>query len=290
MLKKQKTLKEEVVFDGIGVHSGKQGRVKVMPSCADSGIVLLSKNISDDEFKLGTIIPEIAMHATVIKRQKWAISTVEHLMAALWMLEIDNAKIEFDCYETPILDGSALPFVQGLLLAGLLEQDAEKKYLTPLAEIEFSDDQGRFIKISPAAKNTDGSYDYTLHLDYTLDFAHPLVGANKMQATITPEFFAKEISPARTFGFLEQLPLLRQHGLAQGTNLGNTLVFSADEILNEPRFSDECIRHKILDLLGDMSLIGKNLAGSVIAKKTGHSFNRLVVEHYVNNPGLWILI
>lgn len=290
MFKKQKTLKKEIIFEGIGVHTGKPGSVRLVPAAENTGVVLTSKNVPGDEFVLGTIVPEVAMHATVIKRPAWAISTIEHLMAALWMLEVDNVRVEFDCYETPILDGSALPFVQGVLSVGLQEQNALKKYLTPKTEIEFADEKGRIIKIMPAKQNENGAYDYSLHLDYMLDFAHPLVGATTMQATITTAFFVKEIAPARTFGFLEQLPLLRQHGLAQGTNLGNTLVIGPDEILNEPRFKDECVRHKVLDLLGDMSLLGKNLAGTVIARKTGHSFNRLVVEHYVKNPDSWMLI
>jgi UDP-3-O-[3-hydroxymyristoyl] N-acetylglucosamine deacetylase len=286
----QKTLKGKVVFEGISVHSGMPGIVTLWPAEANSGIIFKNHNCPDDLIHVGTVVPEVAMHATVVRAKTWAISTVEHLMAAIWVLGLDNVVIEFDCQEVPIFDGSALPFVQGLLAEGFVEQDSLKKFLTPLHEVVLQDEKGRAIKIKPAILDEIGNYSRQLFVDYTLDMSNPLVGNTRFVAEIKQDFFVKEIAPARTFGFLEQLPFLRQHGLAQGTNLGNTLVIGADELLNEPRFVDECVRHKVLDLLGDLSLLGKNLAGSIEAHKTGHAFNRLVVEHFAKNPELWILI
>lgn len=279
---KQKTIQNQVSISGIGVHSGTASTVILRPAPANSGITLINPTFPEEPIKIGTIIPEHAMHATVIRQKSWAISTIEHLMAAIAGLEIDNLMIEVSGQEVPILDGSALPFVHAIKQVHIKEQEAPKQFLTPKETLEF-EYEGKHIRIEPLGKEKEP----LLTVNYSVDFDHPLVRDTKIEGIITPEFFMKEIAPARTFGFLEQLPMLRKHGLAKGTTLGNTVVVGTEELLNEKRFENEFVRHKLLDLLGDLSLLGKQLVGTLTAHKTGHNFNRQVVEHYLKNPSEW---
>lgn len=274
----QKTIKRKIFLEGVGVHTGERSTVTLIPSNANSGIVFQNKELPDDAIKIGSVVPEHAMHATVLKGQRWAVSTIEHLMAAIHGLEIDNLLIEIDGFELPILDGSSLPFVQAIQATGLVEQDQPKLFLTPKKKLRLQEDD-RFIEILPASPDNTN-----LNLKYSVSFKHPLVRDTSITGTLTPHFFTREIAPARTFGFLEQLPLLRKHGLAKGTTLGNTVVVGEESFLNSRRFTNEFIRHKLLDLIGDLALLGKALAGAVIAHKTGHSFTRKVIAHYVQNP------
>ncbi len=285
---KQRTINNIVKISGIGVHNGILSTIEIMPALVDTGIVFINKKAPGEFMRMGSVVPEIAPHATVVRKNNWAISTIEHLMAALWALDIDNVVIEVDglMTEIPILDGSAYPFIQALREEGVIvEQDALKKFITPKSEIRIDDSGGRYIKLLPA-KNALGQY-FMLHVDYSADFEHSLLGEQKFTGFITEDFFVQEISPARTFGFLEQLPMLRQHRLALGSSLGNSVVMGADGFLNEVRFDNEFVRHKVLDLIGDLALLGNKLIGSVQASKTGHSFNRRVIEHFINHPDLW---
>jgi len=280
----QKTLKQKITFSGIGVHSALAASVMVLPAEADAGIVFCNAKDASQCFKVGAVVPEVAMHATVVKNGSWFVSTIEHLMAALRMVGVDNAKVALTGHEIPILDGSALPFVQGFLDVGLEKQDVHKHFLTPRQILQLSDASGRAITIMPAAQGAN-----ELVIEYSADFNHPLAGSPCFSGTITVPFFVEQVAPARTFGFLEQLPFLRQHNLAQGSSLSNTIVIG-QEVLNDMRFADECVRHKVLDLLGDVALLPYQLAGMVKAHKTGHSFNRMVVEHYYQNPDKWLVL
>ncbi|MFA6527757.1 MAG: UDP-3-O-acyl-N-acetylglucosamine deacetylase, partial [Candidatus Babeliales bacterium] len=287
IVKLQKTLAQENSFCGIGVHSGKATRVTVAPAGVDQGIRITSVGSIGHEIVIGAVVPENAMHATVIKTNEFAVSTVEHLLAAMSALGIDNAQLIVQGQEIPIIDGSALPFVQGFARAGMCEQGAHRQFLTPKEPLCFTDQQGRELRIEPAVVMDSGDRDRRLYLDYRAEFKLGIEGAEVFCGTVTPDFFIQEIAPARTFGFVEQLPFLRQHGLALGTSLGNTLVIGQDGLFNDMRMPDECVRHKVLDLIGDLALLGKPLAGSVRACKTGHNFNRKVVEHYLLHPDAW---
>ena len=280
MITQQKTLKNSITFSGIGVHSGRKSVLTIHPAAPDAGYIFMRASNQADQFRVGIIVPEAAMHATVYRHNGWMVSTVEHVMAALYALGVSNAIIELDGNEVPILDGSALLFVQAIQADGLVMQDAPKKYLTPREQLTLQDAGGRSLTIDPAGD------DYQLHVNYSGDFNHPLVGELSFQGTITESFFAEQLAPARTFGFLEQLPLLRKHNLALGSSLGNTVVIG-DEAMNDMRLPNECIRHKVLDLIGDLSLLGMPLIGTVRAHKTSHNFNRLVIEHFVQHPELW---
>jgi UDP-3-O-[3-hydroxymyristoyl] N-acetylglucosamine deacetylase len=328
----QKTLKQKVKFSGLGVHSGASSGLTLIPAPANTGIVFCNEAQPAQRFRVGTVIPEVAMHATVIKTREWYVSTIEHLMAALRMLDVDNVIIEMQGNEVPILDGSALPFVQGLLDTEFQEQDAPRKFITPQETLRFADDKGRVIEILPvrgdpsirclgASLRANGKQENhppilnnsreanlsvrgecfmssankmyrtmnSFSISYTADFNHPLVGAQTFSADLSADFFAEQIAPARTFGFLEQLPFLRQHKLAQGSSLSNTVVIG-QELLNDLRFPDECVRHKVLDLIGDLGLLPYRLLGTVTAAKTSHNFNRLVAEHCYQHPELWKIV
>ena len=280
----QQTLKQELVFSGIGVHSGLFSSVKLIPAPADTGIVFRHEQFPDDPFCVGKVVPEIALHATVIKHGKWMISTIEHLMAALMMMSVDNVIVVVDGVEIPILDGSAFPFVQGIMHSGLQSQDQLKKFLTPARVLTF-EHEDRFLQISPAVSGSD----LTLFIDYTAEFDNHTKNAAQLSGVVTQDFFEREIAPARTFGYVGQLPFLRKHGLAQGTSLGNTVVAGGEGYINDVRYHDEFVRHKFLDLIGDLSLLGRSLIGSISARKTGHSFNRLVIQHYCQHPTEWLV-
>ncbi len=287
-MKKQKTLKQEVVFSGIGVHSGALAKITLKPAVCDYGIVLKNAHNPQHEIKIGSIVPEAAMHATVIKNDEWGVSTIEHLLAALRMLGVDNVAVHIEGPEIPILDGSSLPFIQEMHECGIVEQEAQKRFMTPKEQLTFEDEKGRLIEINPGSLDDDS--DDLIKLDYQASFQHPLVGDGQVKNVITQKYFLERVAPARTFGFVEQLPFLRKHGLAQGSSLGNTVVIGSDELINEPRFSDEFTRHKVLDLIGDLGLLEYQLVGSVKARNTGHSFNRLVVDHSLKYPELWKII
>ncbi len=284
VMKQQQTLKSELFFEGIGVHTGKKSSIRLVPACKNHGIEFINSNNHNEKILVGSVIPEVAMHATVIRSGKFILSTVEHLMAALMLMGVDNLIIFVEGTEVPILDGSSFSFVIGIMSVGLQVQDDIKKWITPCEQIIFSDEKGRFIQIDPSLNK-----EY-LFIDYDADFIHPLNGKTKISGEVTEDFFVKEIAPARTFGMLHQLPFLRHHQLAQGTSLGNSVVIGDGELLNEMRIPDECVRHKFLDLIGDFSLLGKMLAGYVRAHKTSHNFNRLVIEHYIKFPEKWTTV
>lgn len=276
----QKTITQKLEFHGISVHSGLKSSVTLRPLGPNSGIILKEAGT------VGTFVPQITQFATVIKSGNFSISTIEHIMAAVVGMGIDNLEIEFDGSEAPILDGSSKPFVDEISRAGLKEQGEHKTFLTPKKILEFSDvTKDRYIKIIPAEHG-----DVSLSIDYFASFGHPLLGEARIVSKISPEFFAKEIAPARTFGFLSDLPKMKALGLANGSSLENTVVIGESGFLNEPRFSDEFVRHKLLDLIGDLALLGKPIAGTIVARKTGHEFNRLVVEHFVNHSEEWEII
>ena len=283
----EKTLAQKVILEGIGVHSGSFSSLCISPAPVGTGIVFKNSLFPDasEYLKVGQVVPEAAMHATVVKARSWSLSTIEHLMAACSFLDLDNLYIEITGFEVPILDGSALQFLQAFERAGIVNQESKKFYLTPKETVFINDEKGRSIELIPH-QNTD---DYRLLVEYVADFNHPMVGSLGFKGQITNSFFEDEVAPARTFGFLEQLSYLRAHKLAQGSTLGNTAVMGDEAFLNDLRFKDECVRHKVLDLLGDLALLGHKLVGTIKAVRTGHSFNRLVIAHYLEHPEAWRL-
>jgi len=310
----QKTINQKVCIEGVGVHTGQKSIVTLHPAEEDSGIIFQdskdpdksSNNPStcpsgvlrangDKKIKIGEILQKDSSFSTIIQKDNFVVSTIEHLMASISGLGIDNLIIEVSGNEIPIMDGSAFPFAQSILDAGIKSQTQPKKFLTP-KEIIIFQEEDKAIEIRPISLSTPKGHveefqigQNITHFSYSIDFPHPLVRNKKLEIELNEENFVKEIAPARTFGFLKQLPMLRTHGLARGTNLGNTVVVGEYDYLNTLRFPDEFVRHKLLDLIGDLSLLGHQISGKITAHKTGHSFNRKVVEHYLNNPDKWKL-
>ncbi|MBM3892937.1 UDP-3-O-[3-hydroxymyristoyl] N-acetylglucosamine deacetylase [Candidatus Dependentiae bacterium] len=277
----QKTIQAPVSIQGIGVHAGTVSTITLSPAAKDTGIIFINAHNPAQRIRIGDIIPEPAMHATVIKANGWSVSTVEHLMAVLWVFGITNLEIIVAGTEVPILDGSALLFCHQIRKVGIVTQEAVAKVIIPRHEVVLVDEKGRKLLLAPAEKG--------LSIAYTADFKSPLAGNGILDVTLTEQVFEREIAPARTFGFLDQLPLLRNYNLARGTSLGNTLVVG-DDLVNPMRLSDECVRHKILDLIGDMALLGVALQAHIAATKTGHDFNRLLVKHYKEHPEDWKVV
>lgn len=262
-ISKQHTIAEEISYSGIGLHSGKDVLITLKPGAENTGIIFVRTDLPDK--------PEIAavpenvsstIKATTLSCCGAEVFTVEHLMAALSMMAIDNIRIEMSSPEPPVTDGSAKVFCELIEKAGIAEQQAER--LVYSVDKAFSVYDGdRYITVLPY----DG-----YRISFTSINKHPLLGTQYFDIELSKESFQKEIMAARTVAFTEELEMLKKMGLGLGGSLENVVVFDKDTILSVPRFDDELIRHKILDVIGDLYLLGP-IKAHVIAVKTGHAFN-----------------
>jgi UDP-3-O-[3-hydroxymyristoyl] N-acetylglucosamine deacetylase len=272
---KQTTLRDRVELDGIGVHSGAPVRLVLHPADAGSGICFLRTNLPGGRERLIPARRE-AVGATelctVIGDGSGAsVSTVEHLMAALIGLGVDNVLIEIDGPEVPILDGSSARFVESIDAVGLVEQSQRRKLLHILKTVRV--ENGRcWAELRPASRGC--------HLDVEIDFDNPVIGRQRATMEITPAVFRREISRARTFGFMRDVEFLWKKNLALGASLDNTVAIADDRVLNPEglRFPNEFVRHKILDALGDLGLAGGAFQGSYRAYCAGHKLNFMMLQ------------
>jgi len=272
---RQHTIRKAVSIEGVGLHSGKVARVTVSPSPADSGIVFKVRSTGERI----AARPENVVnshYATTLGVNGTRIQTVEHFMAAAVGLGIDNIEIEVDGPEIPALDGSAKPFVALLAFAGRVQQSARQRPLAIPCPLRVGSN-GRWIHIVPAE---------TLRITYTLDNNHPAIGTQVLSWSPSERSFVEEFAPARTYGFLKDLGLMRKNGLARGGSLDNAIVLGNSGPLNGLRFSDEFVRHKILDLLGDLALLGRPIGAHVIARNGGHALNLELVQALQRAVGL----
>jgi UDP-3-O-[3-hydroxymyristoyl] N-acetylglucosamine deacetylase len=269
----QRTVRQPLTFDGVGLHSGHTVRAVVRPAPVDHGIAFRRVDLP------GTpIIPARVDHvvrttlATTLGAGNASVSTVEHLIAALHGHGIDNVLVEVDGPEIPILDGSALPFVEALSADRLEPQGAPKQILRVVQVVEARDpDEDRWCRLEPH----DG-----LAIDCSIAFSHPLLHDQRLRFAGGPSAFAAEIAPARTFGLLADVERMRSQGLARGGSLDNAVVLGDDGVLNPEglRFPDECVRHKVLDMIGDLALLGAPVLGRFRAHRSGHAFNLSLVR------------
>ena len=257
---RQQTIRKAVSLEGVGLHSGKLARVTLSPAPPNSGIV----------FRIdGALIPAApesvvdSHYATTIGKNGIRIQTVEHLMAAAAGLGIDNLDVAVDGCEIPAADGSAKPFVNLLGLAGRVQQAAPRRPLVIPCPIRVGSG-GRWVQIVPSA---------SFKISYTLDNEHPAIGTQALSCRPTEHTFVDEFAPARTYGFLRDLGLMRKNGLARGGSLDNAVVLDQRSALNGLRYRDEFVRHKVLDLIGDLALLGRPIVGHVVARNAGHSLN-----------------
>lgn len=217
-------------------------------------------------------------YATSLMKRGVLISTTEHLLSALVGMGIDNAIVELDNLELPILDGSALPFVELIRKAGVRKQRRARTYIRIRQPLELREGN-KFIAVYPS-----DSYS----VSYTINFPHPLIGREAFSLELTNGHYLAEIAPARTFGFLHEAEAMRQQGLIRGASEANAVVLTRDGLVNPPlRFTDEFVRHKVLDLIGDLALIGKRILGSVVADRAGHAMHTALVSRLLRDHDLW---
>ena len=260
----QQTLKESFVFEGIGLHSGKPVRIKFLPAEADTGVVFVRSDLVE-KTKIIALANQVTstQRATTLGNGTNKVFTVEHILAALYLMGIDNCQIEMNSPEPPAADGSSKIYCELILKAGILPQDTLLRYL--IVEKSFQVyDQKRYITIQPY----EG-----YRISFISENSHPELGTQFYDIELDDENGIAEIAPARTIGFVEELEILKANNLALGGSLENALVYDKDKSLNEPRFPDELVRHKILDVIGDLALCGFRIKGHVIASQSAHSLN-----------------
>lgn len=265
MNRSQTTLRTSVSIEGVGLHSGHPVRAQFRPAPPDTGLLFVRLDRRDTQIPALLSSASTFDYATSISADGVSIGTVEHLLSAAAGEGLDNCIVEIDGPEVPILDGSALPFVRLFHAAGFERQNAQVRTLSP--EREIAVERGdRSVRFTPDGEG--------LTITYEIDFPHPLVGKQELTWTVRPEEYAARIAPARTFGFLREVEELRARGLARGGSLQNAVVLDDQGILSGPlRFRDEFVRHKILDLLGDLVLLGRPLVGRIHARKAGHAMH-----------------
>ncbi len=262
-MRQQTTLRTTVSIDGVGLHSGHPARAHFHPAPIDHGLVFLRREHEGQPIPADLDSASTFDYATTLRRGDVSIGTVEHVLAAAAGLGLDNCLIEIEGPEVPILDGSALPFVRLFHAAGFERQNAMVRPLELDRPIELLRD-GKRMSFEP-----DGP---GLTIAYEIEFPHPFVGKQELTFTVRPEEFASRIAPARTFGFARDVAELRSRGLARGGSLHNAVVLDDTGILSGPlRFRDEFVRHKVLDLIGDLALLGRPLNGRIQARKAGHA-------------------
>jgi len=263
----QQTLRHPVTIDGIGLHSGDPVKMTVSPAGADTGVLFRASD--------GTLIPANADHvvdsnsATTVGAFGVRVRTIEHLMAAAAALGIDNMIVDIDGPEVPAADGSAKPFMDLLRSGGRVTVPAPRRPIVLSAPIRVGT-ESRWLEVLPAD---------SLRISYTLDNSHPIIGLQVGTYGITEETFAHELAAARTYGFLRDVPAMRRNGLARGGSLENAVVVGKRSVLNDSlRYPDEFVRHKVLDLVGDLFLLGRPLRAHVVGRNAGHALNYQLVS------------
>src|ERR1700728_3401075 len=276
------TINRDFKVSGVGLHSGVPVNLRMTPAPAGTGIVFRRTDLGKI-FSIPASWKNVARvsYATSLMRQGVWVWTTEHLLSTLYSFAIDNAYIEIDNLEVPILDGSGKPFVDLLRAVGVRQLRRQRKYLRIRRPVTVEDGRKR-ISILP---------DNAFRLTCEIDFPDP-IGKQSLEMEVTPELYATDLSPARTFGFEHELDQMREMGLIRGASLDSAVCFTAGGVLNPGglRFADECCRHKALDLIGDLALIGRPLLGHVIAERAGHAMHTALVAKIMSDPSLYDIV
>ena len=275
----QITLGKAVSCKGVSLHSGREVGMEFRPAPEHSGIVFHIH--AEDGVHLLSPRPEAVSTtelATTISDGRASVSTIEHVLAAIGGLAVDNVEVHVFGGEVPILDGSAREVVEALRSAGFVRQDAPRRVARIARECRLEKDGKSII-----ARPFDG-----FHVDYTIRFPHPVIGEQRFALDVTPESFAEQIAPARTFGFLKEVEYLHSKGLARGGSLDNVVVVGDEGVVNKEglRFPDEFVRHKLLDFIGDMAMLGRPLLGSFTVSCSGHGHNNAFLRMVAGGEGL----
>jgi UDP-3-O-[3-hydroxymyristoyl] N-acetylglucosamine deacetylase len=282
---RQTTLASEISLSGTGVHSGAPVSIDLCPADGDTGIRFLLSNGNADGTEIAAdqrSVTGVTLCTVLGDGNGASIATVEHLLAALSGLGVDNALIEIDSSEVPIMDGSASRFVEAIDEAGLAELETPRRFLKVLKRIAV-EDAGAFGELTP----NNG-----FHIDVEIDFDSPLIGSQRIEIDVNPGSFRRELSRARTFGFMKDVERLWAAGLALGASLENTVAIGDDRVINREglRFTDEFVRHKALDAVGDLALAGAPILGSFRSYRGGHRLNALVLKALFADPDAWTMI
>ncbi len=277
---RQRTLAEEISCTGIGLHTGKKVKLTVKPSPPDRGITFERVDILRNSIVKASFDNVIATNmATTIGFNGYRVSTVEHIMAAFFGLGIDNALVQIDGEEVPIMDGSSAPFVFLLRDAGVTVQSSNKRFIVVREPVKV-EDGNRSVRLYPSNE---------LKITYKIDFDHPLIKNQVYHFSFSQSGFIDEISSARTFGFLRDVEMLHSNGLAQGGSLDNAIVVDDFKVLNEDglRYKDEFVRHKILDFVGDLAILGYIPIGHFVVERSGHSLNQRLLKKFMALEACW---
>jgi UDP-3-O-[3-hydroxymyristoyl] N-acetylglucosamine deacetylase len=277
----QRTLRRSISCAGIGLHSGNKVTLSLKPAAANTGIRFRRSDLRGLEIPATVSHVGGINHATGLSRDAVTVDTVEHLLAAFISLGVDNAVVELNSPEVPIMDGSAAPFIYLIQEAGIKALAAPRRYLKVVRPISLSRGDKR-IAVYPSDH---------FKVTYSIAFDHPLLRHQSRTIQITDESFVEEIAPARTFGFLEEVEMMRQQGLALGGSLENAIVIGDTGVLNNAlRFEDEFVRHKILDVIGDMALVGYPIIGHLIAHRGGHALHTAFAAQVLQETDAWTLV
>ena len=279
---KQTTLGSEVETDGIGLHTAVSVQVRLMPAPPDTGYVFRRTDLGG--FEIPATVESVAHcgYATTLMRTGVMLSTVEHLLSALRGLGVDNVYIEVDNLEIPILDGSAEVFAEMIEKAGIVEQPLARRALLVREKISF--EQGnRRLSVEPGDN---------YQIDCLIDFPHPMIGIQEFSIQLNDGAFSREIAAARTFGFTDEIEALRRANLIRGGSLDNAIVLTPDGMLNKTglRFRDEFVRHKILDIIGDLALLGMPILGKVVAERSGHIMHAGLMSKLLRMRSAWDIV
>lgn len=280
---RQKTIGGNLEFAGTALHTGRETSVRILPGDPDTGYRFRRSDIpGHPEVEASVHNIQDTQLATSLGFNGAAVKTVEHLLSAMAGCGIDNATVEVSGDEIPIMDGSAAPFVRGIEIVGLVDQEVPKRMLRILQRIEASEN-GASASLTPSE---------TFQVSFTIDFDHQVIGLQKLDFEYSEESFRREIAFARTFGFLRDVQMMVDQDLALGASLENAVVVGDDRVINPAglRCADEFVRHKVLDTIGDLSLLGIPIIGAYSGYKAGHRINRLLMQEVLAHPDHWDLV
>lgn len=282
-MSRQTTLRRAVSTSGHGLHTGEPSRITLNPAPAYAGYVFRRTDLNGFEIPAAPQFVARVSYATTLMRQGVMIATVEHLLAALSGSHIDNCIIDVDSLEVPILDGSAEPFIEMIEHAGVATLEAPRQFLRVLKRVEVTEGNRR-MSIAPAS---------VFSVRCLIEFPHPMIGSQRYEIEIADGHFAQQLASARTFGFLDEIESLRNMGLARGGSLDNAIVLTPEGgILNREglRCADEFVRHKIIDIIGDLALLGMPVLGHVDAERSGHGVHTALVGRVLRDDSAWEII
>ena len=278
----QTTISRSIETKGVGLHTGVEVNLRLRPAPENTGYIFVRTDLDDFEIPASVEYVSHCSYATTLMRRGVVLSTCEHLLSALRGSGVDNCFVDLDNIEIPILDGSSEDWVELIAEAGLKELDAPRRTLKVLKRVDF-EEEGRKMSVEPAER---------FEIECVIDFPHPFIERQSFNFVLENGSFGRQIASARTFGFEHEIEMLRKANLALGGSLDNAIVLTSDGMLNDTplRFDDEFVRHKILDIIGDVALIGMPLQGKITAEKSGHAVHAALMSKLLKTEGAWEIV